>query len=328
MKRTMAAKLSAAALFAASALCLTACSNPVSAVTSAISSPTVEEALASQLASSSSSVSAGSLLEDGTLTVGLSRSASTPMVITGSDGSYDGYDVDMAYALGSQLGLKVKLVSVSGASSIGTECDVLMGAESIRSSDYTVAGSYAEDAIAFFYKGGEKVSEKGDLLGKTVGVQDGSTSSQLLKRSDIECTSEAFTNLNDAFDALEQGTVDYVLCNANSGAYLAGFYDGIACAGTIETPTALGVGVASANSELQNAVKEAVDAISSNGVGDILRAKWLAGMSPLTESSTIANVSISAGTVEGTSDTAEATNGSSGVQDGSTAGANAATIEG
>ena len=327
MKRTMAAKLSAA-LFAASALCLTACSNPVSAVTSAISSPTVEEALAAKAASLSSSVDSSSLLEEGTLTVGLSRSASTPMVITGSDGSYDGYDVDMAYALGSQLGLKVKVVSVSGASSIGTECDVLMGAESIRSSGYTVAGSYAEDAIAFFYKGDEKVAEKGDLAGKTVGVQDGSTSSQLLKRSDIDCTSQAFTNLNEAFEALDQGTVDYVLCSANSGAYLAGFYDGISCAGAIETPTAVGVGVASSSSDLQNAVKEAVDAISSNGVGDILRAKWLAGMSPITESSVIANVTISAGTVEGTSDTAEVSGSGSGVQDGSTAGANAATIEG
>lgn len=325
MTRTMAARCTA--LLVASALALTGCANPIDTVTSAITSPTVAEGLAARAASVTTNLSAPTILEDGTLTVGLDTSSSAPMCVTGTDGSYQGYDVDMAYAIGAQLGLKVKLVSVSSAqASCGVDCDIVMGANSTRSGGVSVVGSYAEDSTAFFYKGEEKVSERGELLGKSFGVQDGSSSMQILKRSDLNASVTTFENLNDAFDALEQGTVDYVLCDANSGAYLAGEYGDIACAGTITTPESIGVGVASTNTDLQNYVKEAVDAVSSNGVADIIRAKWLGGMSPLTDSSIVGNIQISAGTVEGASDTANVSGGASGVQDGSTAGANAATI--
>ena len=325
MTRTMAARCTA--LLAASALALTGCANPIDTVTAAVSSPTVAEGLAARAASVTTSLTAPTLLEDGTLTVGLSTSASAPMCVTGSDGSYQGYDVDIAYALGAQLGLKVKFVSVSNAASAcGVECDVVMDSIASRSGGATVVGSYAEDSTAFFYKGEEKVCERGELLGKNFGVQDGSASMQVLKRSDLDAAITTFENLNDAFDALEQGTVDYVLCDANSGAYLSGEYGDLSCAGTISTPESIGVAVASTNTELQNYVKEAVDAISSNGVADLIRAKWLGGMSPLTDASIVSNIQISAGTVEGASDTAEVSGGSSGVQDGSTAGANAATI--
>ncbi len=325
MTRTTAARC--AALLAASALALTGCANPIDTVTAAISSPTVEEGLAARAASVTTNLSAPTILEDGTLTVGLDTSAAAPMCVTGSDGSYQGYDVDMAYAIGAQLGLKVKFVSVSSASaSCGVDCDVVMSANSSHSGGVSVAGSYAEDATAFFHKGEETVSERGSLLGKSFGVQSGSASMQILKRSDLDASVTTFDNLNDAFDALEQGTVDYVLCDANSGAFLSGEYDDISCAGTITTPESIGVGVATTNTDLQNYVKEAVDAVSSNGVADIIRAKWLGGMSPLTDASIVSNIQISAGTVEGASDTANVEGGASGVQDGSTAGANAATI--
>ncbi len=325
MTRTTAARF--AALLAASTLALTGCANPIDVVVSSVSSPSVADALAAQSASVGTSLSTPTLLEDGVLTVGLNQSANAPMCVTAQDGSYLGYDVDTAYAIGSQLGLEVKLVSVSNAASaVGTECDIVMSSKSSVSGEATVVGSYAEDSTAFFYKGEEKVSEKGSLLSKNFGVQDGSASMQLLKRSDLQATITTFSNLNDAFAALEQGSIDYVLCDANSGAYLAGAYSDIACAGTITSPESVGCAVASTNTELQNYVKEALDAIASNGVGDIIRSKWLSGMSPLTDASVVSNISISAGSVAGASDTANVNGGASGVLDGSTAGANAATV--
>ena len=166
-----------------------------------------------------------------------------------------------------------------------------------------------------------------DLRGKRIGVQEGSSSAQYLKRSDLNATEQDFQNLNDAFDALDQGIVDYVLCDAFSGAFLSGSYDGIAFAGSINAPSMIGVGVMTSNTDLQMAVKDALDKISSNGVGDVIRARWLGGLSPLTDSSQISGITLSAGTVEGSESDSSGIEGvTSGIQDGSTAGANAADV--
>lgn len=319
-----------ALLSAVAAVSLAGCSNPVSAVQQTFGTPSVAEARAKQAASVSAQVSTPAIIKQGTLTVGLDTSSSAPMCVTSQDGTFQGYDVDMAYAIADELGLDVEFVSVTNVSqALGQTCDVVMGASASGSGAATVVGAYAEDAVGFFHKGGEQVAAKQDLVGKTIGVQDGSTSQQLLKRSDLEARQESFKNLNDAFDALEQGIVDYVLCDAFSGAYLQSAYADIAFCGSFDVPSAVGVGVAATNTELQTVVKTAVDKVTSGGVAQIVRAKWLGGLSQLSDSSQVSGIEVSAGTVEGAaSDTAEVEGGTSGVQDGSTAGANAADIAG
>lgn len=319
-----------ALLAATTALTLGGCANPISAIQGVIGMPSVAEALASQAAATSPQLSTPAIITQGTLTVGLDTTSSAPMCVTSQDGSIQGYDVDMACAIADELGLKVEFVSVTNASqALGQTCDVVMGASASSTGGVTVAGSYAEDAVGFFHKGSEQVVAKEDLVGKTIGVQDGSTSQQLLKRSDLEARQESFQNLNDAFDALEQGIVDYVMCDAFSGAYLQAGYTDIAFCGSIDVPAAVGVGVSATNTELQDAVKAAVDKVTSDGVSQIVRSKWLGGLGQLSDASQIAGIEISAGTVEGaSSDTTEVEGAASGVQDGSTAGANAADIAG
>lgn len=319
-----------ALLSAVAAVSLAGCSNPVSAIQQTFGTPSVAEARAKQSASVSAQVSTPAIIKQGTLTVGLDTSSSAPMCVTSQDGTFQGYDVDMAYAIADEMGLDVEFVSVTNVSqALGQTCDVVMGASASGSGGATVVGTYAEDAVGFFHKGGEQVAAKQDLVGKTIGVQDGSTSQQLLKRSDLEARQESFKNLNDAFDALEQGIVDYVLCDAFSGAYLQSAYTDIAFCGSFDVPSAVGVGVAATNTELQTVVKTAVDKVTSGGVAQIVRAKWLGGLSQLSDSSQVSGIEVSAGTVEGAaSDTAEVEGGTSGVQDGSTAGANAADIAG
>ena len=208
-------------------------------------------------------------------------------------------------------------MSVSNASqALGQTCDVVMGASASSTGGVTVVGAYAEDAVGFFHKGSEQVAAKEDLVGKTIGVQDGSTSQQLLKRSDLEARQESFENLNDAFDALEQGIVDYVLCDAFSGAYLQAGYGDIAFCGSLNVPQSVGVGVAATNTELQSAVKAAVDKVTSDGVSDVVRSRWLGGLTPLGDASQVSGIEVSAGTVEGaTSDTTEVEGATSGIQD-------------
>ena len=311
-----------ALLSAAAAVSLAGCSNPVSALQQTFGTPSVAEARAKQAAAVPAQLSAPTIIKDGTLTVGLDTSASAPRCLTSHDGSMQGYDIDMACAVADELGLQVEFVSVSNASqALGKTCDVVMGASASSTGGVTVVGAYAEDAV--------QVAAKEDLVGKTIGVQDGSASQQLLKRSDLEARQESFENLNDAFDALEQGIVDYVLCDAFSGAYLQAGYGDIAFCGSLNVPQSVGVGVAATNTELQSAVKAAVDKVTSDGVSDVVRSRWLGGLTPLGDASQVSGIEVSAGTVEGaTSDTTEVEGAASGVQDGSTAGTNAADIAG
>lgn len=319
-----------ALLSAAAAVSLAGCSNPVSALQQTFGTPSVAEARAKQAAAVPAQLSAPTIIKDGTLTVGLDTSASVPRCLTSHDGSMQGYDIDMACAVADELGLQVEFVSVSNASqALGQTCDVVMGTSASSTGGVTVVGAYVEDAVGFFHKGSEQVAAKEDLVGKTIGVQDGSTSQQLLKRSDLEARQESFENLNDAFDALEQGIVDYVLCDAFSGAYLQAGYGDIAFCGSLNVPQSVGVGVAATNTELQSAVKAAVDKVTSDGVSDVIRSRWLGGLTPLGDASQVSGIEVSAGTVEGaTSDTTEVEGAASGVQDGSTAGTNAADIAG
>ena len=126
-----------------------------------------------------------------------------------------------------------------------------------------------------------------DLAGKTVGVQAGSVSQRALASAGTQAAEQDFTNLNEAFAALEAGTVDYVLCGAYPGGYLAAVYDGISCVGTLAQPAYLGVGVKAENNTLFSKVLEAMDVVSSNGVLDVLRGRWVGGMSRLDTTSVI-----------------------------------------
>lgn len=325
MTRLKASKrLACISCAAVAALSLTACSNPLDTVSSLMSTPTIAEALAAKQASST--LSSPTIIEDGVLTIGIEASAGAPLVINSTSGGYEGYDIDVASALATSLGLEAKFVAVtSPTSEIGSTCDLVMSMTSNHANGLTIVGSYAESATAFFTKGEEALATTADLSGQSVGVQTNSTSEQLLKRSDLNMTESTYTNLNEAFEALNNGEVTYVLCDAFAGSYLAEVYEGIACVGTINTPSSIGIAISDSNADLQNAVSEALSTLNSNGVVDIIRSKWINGMSVLTSSSEISGITMSAGTTVGASDTATSENAS---QDGSTAGANAADISG
>ena len=335
MTRTKwATRIATMALAPTLALSLSGCANPLDSLAGKLpelprlpQGPTVKEALEQEAASVKPAVGDSSLHTPGTLTVGVSTSSSAPMVVSSQEGAYSGYDVDVAAAIASELGLSVSYVPVSGPTDAASaQCDVVMGAVAGDTGSVAVVGDYAERATAFFHKGDQTTASPQDLAGKRVGVQDGSASQQLLKRSNLQVTQQTFSNLNDAFAELENGTVDYVLCDALAGGYLQGGYSDISVAGTIDAPSSVGVAVTGTNAELQQAVKTALDKVSSNGVGEVIRGKWLGGMDRLDQASQVQGITMSAGTVEGASETATSTTGSA--HDGSTAGANAADVVG
>lgn len=284
--------------------------------------PSVEEAREAKASETAPALSADSLVTEGYLTVGLQTSKiSAPLMIMGDEDSITGIDVDVASAVASELGLKVAFVSVDGIDSAlaGKKCDVVMDASSDGLNTSTVLGGYYETAPSFFHLGAPGAVPVSDLEGRTVGVQTGSVSQNALASTGLNMKETVYQNLNEAFAALAAEEVDYVLCDAYPGAFLAANYVGVSFAGTLAAPSSLGIAASSDNAELQAAVKEALDTVMANGKMDVIRLSWLGGMDAVTVDDVIAD--IPAKNAENKEE------GEGEPQDGSTAGANAVVVE-
>ena len=254
--------------------------------------PSVAEGLESLSTASDASLATPTIREDGVLTVGIDADASlAPMCISGDNDTVSGIDIDLASALADQLGLKVRFVSIVGTDEATADsCDVVMNVSPDSVSDSMVVGSYAESASAFFHKGDSGVVSASDLADKKVGVQSGSVSERALGKTGLDMTKTPYANLNEAFDALEAGEIDYVLCDAYAGAFLAHSYGDLAFAGTLDAPATRGIAVASSNTELQVAIQQALDEALNDGTYEAIRARWVGEFPTLTADQQISDI--------------------------------------
>ncbi|MDR3170920.1 MAG: transporter substrate-binding domain-containing protein [Treponema sp.] len=124
---------------------------------------------------------------DGKLTVATSPDF-PPYESIGANGEYVGFDIDMAHAIGEQLGLEVVIVStefdgIVSAVSTG-KADIGMSGLSVteerkNSVDFTV--NIANEPQVILVKKGSSISSPADLAGKRVGSQNGTTGLDLAK---------------------------------------------------------------------------------------------------------------------------------------------------
>ena len=231
------------------------------------------------------------LVQAGTLTVGIPSDETAPLAIAGSDAVLHGIDVDVAHALADALGLPtVKIVTVEGvAEGLEAGCDVVLGATEADSSDaVSVQGSYVQSAVGVFARtDATDTISLDDLAEKSVGVQAGSVSASALSKLDLTVTQELFPNLNEAIEALEAGTLDFVACDAYSGAYLATVSEGVEFVGTLDAPASVGVATRADATALGEAVGSTLGEISGNGVVDVARARWVGDLPALTDATRV-----------------------------------------
>lgn len=264
-----------------------------------VTTATVADAEQSLKDARTSTVDSSELVSEGTLTVGLLSTASAPFVGTTSSGNQVGVNIELAYALADQLGLDVQFVDVTdAATSLGATCDVVVGvstSEGGATAGVSVMGDYAETAVGVFAKKGSGIASVSDLAGKTAGVQPGSSSERALAETGASTAEQSFANTNEAMDALEDGSVDFVVCDAYAGSYLAcKGYDDVELVGTLDIPVAIGVAVRADKPTLAPAVQAAVDAVQTNGQLDVIKARWVNGIETLTANSRLQGAGVTA----------------------------------
>ena len=171
---------------------------------------------------------AADLVNEGCLTVAM-NTADAPQAMTDSDGTPSGYYADVARALAERLGLDLKVVSSADAP--GTlsdgEADIFLGGKSTDDDEeIVITGNLLEDGSSLFVRNEDGSHESpaldaADLSGAVIAVQGDSASQDALVRGGVTATFKTCSNVNECFEALGSGEVEYVACDATAGAYLA-----------------------------------------------------------------------------------------------------------
>ena len=242
------------------------------------------------------------LVTPGTLTVALDTS-DAPQAMQGGDGNLTGYAVDVARALASRMGLKVAFVDASSADSVlgDKKADIFIGDINSTNGDVSTLGTCLYDAAAVFGKtsDGKSLNVTTETLNAaTLGVQTSSASQEALAKQSVTANQKTFSNINECFEALESGEVDYVICDSTAGGYLARLMSQISYVGALETPSTLGVAGLAANDELCRAVSDALDGITADGTLEAVHSIWYGTMPYDLTTKTVSGANVQSGDSE------------------------------
>ena len=302
-----AARLGAGTAAVIAVLGLSGCAfNPLSTFTT----PTIDQI---EYETVTPTVSEDALVTPGTLTVALDTS-DAPQAMQGTDGELTGYAVDAARALASRMGLKVAFVDASSAgSALGDKkADIFIGEINSTDGDVSSLGTCLYDAASVFGKtsDGGSLSVSTDTLNtSTLGVQMSSASQEALAKQSITANQKTYPNINECFEALESGEVDYVICDSTAGGYLARLMSEISYVGALEAPSTLGVAGLSSNDELCRAVSDALDGITVDGTLEAVHCVWYGTMPYDLTTKTVSGVNLqSSGSASSGSESSDSNN--------------------
>lgn len=224
-------------------------------------------------------VSSPAIIEDGVLHVGVNASAA-PLAGKNSSGDLVGFDVDLAAALADALGLKVEVTDVgaNGASALSQgNVDIVLGVEQDSSSaSVWESDPYLQTGIALFAADANAQVPTKESAPK-IAVQTSSTSPWLAEN---EFGAEALVRVNglaDAFKALG-GQAQYAAADAVRGTYVLSD-DSLGVDASIialmQQPSGYCVALLDSNSQLKQAVADALSSITDGGLMTVLEKKWL-----------------------------------------------------
>ena len=224
------------------------------------------------------SVSKPVIAQEGVLRVGVNANNAPLAGQPSSSTKIVGIDVDMAAALADQLGLKLEVVDVStdaaGALTSG-KVDVVMGVNKSDSPSFWTSDTYLPTAVALFAQSSNSTVPANSASTK-IAAQVSSNSAWAVTNEFDNSTITTTEDLKSAFSALESGKVQYVAADAVVGSYVsnnAGM--DVHMVALMQQASGYCVGVLDGNTQLKQAVSNALSALNSNGVAAVIQKKWL-----------------------------------------------------
>ncbi|MGN0365463.1 MAG: basic amino acid ABC transporter substrate-binding protein [Suilimivivens sp.] len=201
---------------------LTACGNKTAEAE--VAAETTEEGAADTEAAVSEA------LADGVLTVG-TNAEFPPFEYVDDNGEPDGFDMALIKAIGEKLGVEVVIDNMEFASlvsSIGSKIDVAIAGMTVtpeRQETVNFSDSYYEAVQYVILPADSEIATAEDLVGKTIGVQLGTTGDFIA--SDIaDTTVSQYNKAVDAVNDLINGRVDCVIVDKNPALVFEAKFEG------------------------------------------------------------------------------------------------------
>ncbi|ANS77398.1 Glutamine ABC transporter, periplasmic glutamine-binding protein [Serinicoccus hydrothermalis] len=219
------------------------------------------------------------LITDGTLTV-CSDVPYPPFedFDDSSDSGFTGFDVDIVSAVADGLGLELEIKDSSfetlqsGLALNSGDCDLAASAMTItedRQKSLAFSDGYYDSKQSLLVPAGSDITGIGDLAGRTVGVQQGTTGESYTEENAPEATITAFPSNAEMFQAIQAGQVDALLQDlpVNVDNSTKGDFEVVEEYDTDET---YGLAMQQDNTALVDAVNEQLTALRDSGEYDEL----------------------------------------------------------
>ncbi len=216
--------------------------------------------------------------EDGTLRVGVNTSKS-PLAGMGND-KIIGIDVDIAAAIADELGLKVSIVDVGNSPDTALAdktVDIVMGIDSSDAANgIWLSPEYLPTGVALFALAGSNAGVPKADSDPKVAAQVSSKSAWAVTNAFGDDALSSANDLSSAIEELRSGKVDYLASDAVIGMYAANRTGAdVEVVALIDSASGYCVAVAETATDLQTAVKNALQTLISNGTVGVIEQKWL-----------------------------------------------------
>lgn len=263
---------------AAAAFALSGCSSDSGASQSEAADTAVQEQTAEE-GTEEGTESAG-----GTLIVGFDQEF-PPMGFMAEDGSYTGFDLDLAQEAAKRLGLEYKAQPIAWDSKDmeleSGNIDCIWNGFTItgRENDYEWTEAYMDNAQVFVVYADSGIETLADLAGKVVECQaDSSALAALNEDQELIATfAQLLTtaDYNSALMDLEQGAVDAVAMDVVVASYQIQQRDAdfVILDETLSSE-AYAVGFKKGSTELRDAVQGALEEMAADGTMKEISEKW------------------------------------------------------
>lgn len=207
-----------------------------------------------------------------------------PMEFMGDDGEATGFDIEFAEAIAEEMGTTAKAVSIDWSGIFlglkNKDYDSIISTISWtadREEDYSLSDPYLNNPVVLVVKTGSAYTKPEDLNGKTVAFLTDSTAQELAEemKDTAGFNTRNYDAVTQALDELKLGRVDGVLVDK----VVAKYYtktdkDTYSLVWTHEDPTPIVVCMRKDDTQLQEKVNEAIQALKDSGKLKQLSEKW------------------------------------------------------
>ncbi|HEV7186881.1 MAG TPA: transporter substrate-binding domain-containing protein [Blastococcus sp.] len=211
------------------------------------------------------------------------QSQAAPWGVQQSDGHYEGFDIDIANALGKALGAKVEFTAATNESRIpllqADKVDVVIASftatdERAQQVGFTIP--YAAGGTLIAVPANSSIHSYDDLKGKTVSASRGSIGETILKAHFPAAKPSLFNSFADSVQALKSGKVDALIENNVIVPQLAAQDPSIRILqGPVLEPSLMSMGIQQGDQVWMDYLNTFIRNYNVSGENDASSQKWL-----------------------------------------------------